>query len=55
MDDEKINNQIKDINVTIKNINDTLISIDNKIEQINNIYMSYGYNKNLNLNKQTHI
>lgn len=51
MDDEKINNQIKDINTTIKNINETLISIDNKIEKINNIYMSYGYNKNLNLNK----
>ena len=51
MDEEKINNQIKHINLTIKSINNTLISIDNKIEKINNIYMNYGYNKNLNLNK----
>lgn len=51
MDEQKITSEIKNINNTIKNINDILISIDNKIEKINNIYMSYGYNKNLNLNK----
>ncbi len=51
MDEQKITSEIKNINNTTKNINDILISIDNKIEKINNIYMSYGYNKNLNLNK----
>lgn len=51
MDEQKITSEIKNINNTTKNINDIIISIDNKIEKINNIYMSYGYNKNLNLNK----
>jgi hypothetical protein len=51
MDEEAISNQVKEINGTIKNIKETLITIDNKIEKINNIYMSYGYNKNLNLDK----
>jgi hypothetical protein len=51
MDEENISTQIKEINKTMKMIEETIISIDKKIEKINNIYMSYGYNKNLNLNK----
>jgi len=51
MNEEEINEQIKEINNTIKGLEETLNTIENKIEKINNIYMSYGYNKNLNLNK----
>lgn len=47
----KINNKINNLNLTITNLNNLICKIDNNIESINNIYMNYEYNKNLNLNK----
>ena len=39
------------MNYTINNLTDILNNIEKNIQTINNIYMNYEYNKNLNLNQ----
>ena len=51
IDEEEINNKVKNLNYTINNLTDILNNIEKNIQTINNIYMNYEYNKNLNLNQ----